>query len=351
MKILVAGDVHWSSYSSILRSRGERYSTRLEYLIQSLNWVEDMASLKNCDAVVFLGDFFDRAELNSEEITALKEVHFRDRIQHYFLVGNHEAGKASLNISTAHLFNLSNNITVCDTPVIREDEYDNTLVFLPYILESNRLPLTEYLPPVSTNLIVFSHNDIKGMQMGKFFSKEGFSIEEIESNCRLMVNGHLHNGSTVGRNIINLGNLSGQNFSEDADVYRHNVLLLDTSNFSAEWYENPYALNFYKLDFTSCSEADASNISERISSLTNAVCTVKVNDEVRPVVEQILENNVRNIIERRLIVEHSTCPTESVSVNKLSGDHVQQFAEFVKENVAACPEFYEELLYITAGVK
>lgn len=350
MKILVAGDVHWSSYSSILRSRGERYSTRLEYLIRSLNWVEDMAALKKCDAVVFLGDFFDRAELNSEEITALKEVHFRDKLQHYFLVGNHEAGKASLSISTAHLFNLSSNITVCDRPIIREDEHDNTLAFLPYILESDRLPLTEYLPPVSTNLIIFSHNDIKGMQMGKFVSKEGFSITEIESGCRLFINGHLHNGTTVGRNIINLGNLSGQNFSEDADIYRHNVLLLDTSNFSVEWYENPYALNFYKLDFTGCSDVDINYIRDRVASLTNAVCTVKVNDRVKAVVEHVLDNNPQ-VIERRLIVEHSTRPLETVSVNKLSGDHVQQFVEFVKEHVAACQEFDEELLYITAGAK
>ena len=43
MKILVVGDIHWSAYSSILRSRGKRFSTRLEYLIKSMNWVEDMS--------------------------------------------------------------------------------------------------------------------------------------------------------------------------------------------------------------------------------------------------------------------------------------------------------------------
>ena len=41
MKIGVIGDVHWSSYSSIVRSTGDVYSTRLENLIQSINWSEN----------------------------------------------------------------------------------------------------------------------------------------------------------------------------------------------------------------------------------------------------------------------------------------------------------------------
>ena len=44
MKILCVGDVHWSQNSSILRSRGEYYSTRLQNLIASVNW-RDIFSL------------------------------------------------------------------------------------------------------------------------------------------------------------------------------------------------------------------------------------------------------------------------------------------------------------------
>ena len=43
MKICCFGDTHWSEYSSILRSMGEKYSTRLENLIKSVNWVFDIA--------------------------------------------------------------------------------------------------------------------------------------------------------------------------------------------------------------------------------------------------------------------------------------------------------------------
>ena len=60
MKILVVGDVHWSIYSSIVRKRGEIYSSRLENLIKSINWVEKVAQDQKCSMVIGLGDFFNR---------------------------------------------------------------------------------------------------------------------------------------------------------------------------------------------------------------------------------------------------------------------------------------------------
>ena len=57
-KLFVYGDVHWSTYSSIIRSRGEQYSTRLENLIRSVNWAEALAEKYNCETVICLGDFF-----------------------------------------------------------------------------------------------------------------------------------------------------------------------------------------------------------------------------------------------------------------------------------------------------
>ena len=43
MKFLICGDVHWSEFSSILRKMGDKYSKRLENLINSINWVEEQA--------------------------------------------------------------------------------------------------------------------------------------------------------------------------------------------------------------------------------------------------------------------------------------------------------------------
>ena len=216
MRLLILGDCHWSSYSSIVRSRGEKYSTRLENLIKTMSWIEAEAVTKGCDTIVCLGDFFDQSELGAESITALQEVPWSE-IPHWFIVGNHEMGRGNLEHSSSHLFNLLPNASVIDE-VKFFNTNDTTIVSIPYILESNRKPLKEYLGnyPLKENVIILSHNDIAGIQMGQFISTTGFSIEEIEENCDLFLNGHLHNGAEIGNKIINVGNITGQNFSEDA---------------------------------------------------------------------------------------------------------------------------------------
>ena len=115
MRYFIFADPHWSSYSSIVRSRGEKYSTRLENLIKTINWVESEAQNQNCNTIVCLGDFFDKSELNSEEITALQEIKWANII-HYFLVGNHEMGRNNLELSSSHLFALIPHIAVLDCP-------------------------------------------------------------------------------------------------------------------------------------------------------------------------------------------------------------------------------------------
>lgn len=74
MKVAICGDVHWSTSSSIIRQRGTNYSERLENLIKSVNWFEDLSKEENCDMNIYLGDFFDRPDLNSQEISALSEI-------------------------------------------------------------------------------------------------------------------------------------------------------------------------------------------------------------------------------------------------------------------------------------
>ena len=67
MRYLIYTDVHWCTYSSIIRSRGETYSKRIENLITSINWAENLALEKGCNEIICLGDFFDKPDLTSEE--------------------------------------------------------------------------------------------------------------------------------------------------------------------------------------------------------------------------------------------------------------------------------------------
>ena len=350
MKILVFGDVHWSSYSSIIRSRGTKYSTRLENLISSLNWVTELAYTHSCNGIVCLGDFFDKAELNSEEITALEEWKLVMDIPYYFLVGNHEAGRSSLEMSSAHVMSLTSNCYVISEPSMITDYWGNEICFLPYIFENARRPLAEYFPKSSKKRVIFSHNDLSGVQMGKFVSKDGFSLDEIADNCTLFVNGHLHNASCPSANVVNLGNLSGQNFSEDAMYFNHCAMILDTETFKVDYYENPYAFNFYKFDFSNCNDDKFIQMTlDKCKS--NSVVTIKVNTENKFTVEDLL-SCTPNIIEARIIVDMSVSKEVEYEKDSMSFsvDHIKQFDSFIREQLGSSKEVLEELRVVTGGI-
>ena len=86
MRILYYGDVHWSQYTSILRSRNEYHSLRLDNLIFSVNWAEEQAAYCGCSAIIIGGDFFDSNHLNSEEISALQHIRWAPT-SHVFITG------------------------------------------------------------------------------------------------------------------------------------------------------------------------------------------------------------------------------------------------------------------------
>lgn len=342
MKILIIGDVHFSQYSSILRKRGNTFSKRLENLIQSVNWVEDLADKNKCDMVVYLGDLFDKPFLNNEELTALTDINWSDP-PHYFLCGNHEINSRNTAINSANILFLDNSSNVISTPYKLKIDNSLELCFLPYIFEDERKSISEYFDSYSKKRLIFSHNDLKNFQFGRFFSKDGFDIKDIESNCDFYFNGHLHNSSNVTDKIINVGNITGQNFSEDAFIYEHRVIIFDTDTMSFSSIENPYSINFYKIDFT---KEDVSTI-DFMSLITkqNAVCTAKCFEKDREVVQSWLNDNS---IEYRILIQPESKKGDNIQISNesLSVDHIEKFKEYVVANFDVNELVKEELMEI-----
>lgn len=329
MKIGIVGDIHWSKYSSILRSRGKKYSKRLENCIESINWAED--TTRDCDMVVYLGDFFDHESLKSEEITALSEIKW-NKLPHKFLVGNHELGLNDLSFSSAHIFDLH------DKEVIDHSMswiYSGVEVcYLPYMLDMKE-SIEEYFGDYpAEKRIIFSHNDIAGVQMGKFVSTSGFDINDIEANCDLFINGHLHNGTQVSNKIYNIGNLTGQNFSEDANIYKHNIFILDTDTLEIEQIENPYALKFYKFN----SLEDLMNYELE----SNSIITAKLYNGVVDKAKDYVKDN-ENIIAHRFIILQDESRDVSTSNVSLTINHLEKFQEFVLDKLGNDTTVVEEL--------
>lgn len=328
MKILIVGDIHIAPTSSIVKNRGEKFTLRLENCIKSINWCEKIAKENNCDLEVFLGDTFDKPNLDQETITAIRDIKWNS-ISKYMIIGNHESAESDLAFSSTNVFN-SSKIKIINNIHSEMTENDTELLFLPYITENNRADLDSYTNKLASKRIIFSHNDISGIQLGPIISKTGFKVEDILNNCDMFINGHLHNGTWVKQNRIrNLGILTGANFGEDADKYPHNIMILDTDTMTYTDIENPFAFNFYNITVNSKIDFD------KFSKLkTNSVVSVKCNDDLVIELHELIDNNV-NIICSRVVIQHidHTETDTQPNITDLRVDHLQKLIEFCKEKI------------------
>jgi hypothetical protein len=315
-----------------------------------MNWVEMLAWNQGCECIICCGDFFDSSVLNCEEISALQEVRWAP-ISHVFLTGNHESNINSLEYSTTDLFKLCPNSCVINTP--QQYFIDNTTVefcFLPYVLESDRKSIEEYFGKQSCNRVIFSHNDLKNVQYGCFLSTEGFDVADIENNCNLFFNGHIHNCANVSKKIFNVGNLTGQNFTEDALKYQHCAAILDTETLEYKLYQNLYALKFYKIDATDCKTVE--ELTHKLNDInSNGVATVSVSESLSDEARSILDHMKKDYIqEYRLLVKRDTVLHEdNVEAFSVNVDHLKQFESYVRSNIGNDTIIEEELLNIMRG--
>lgn len=354
MRILICGDVHWSTYSSIIRRRGTDYSRRLENCINSINWVEEQAENHHCDRIIYLGDFFDKAELNSEEITALKEIQWSN-VPHQILVGNHELGSANGQYNTARLFNLLPGFDIICEPKV-EVGYGYYFLYLPYIFEQDRKTVEEYfhsqIEPNTfvtqevKNMFIFSHNDLKGVNYGMFESKEGFDVRDIDSHCCACFNGHIHNnGEVIPNKLFNVGNLTGLNFNEDGTKYDHQIYILDIEgcNYRIHTAANPYAYLFYKVEINK--EEDF----KKLSFKPHAIVSAKCKESLVPALRNFLEQDL-NVEEFRIItiIESQLCDSQQAT-QLASIDHLAQFQSYVLEHLGSTESVVKELQEVVNG--
>lgn len=342
MKICVFSDTHWSKNTSIVCSRGNKYSTRLELLIKSMNWVNELAVKENCSSMICLGDFFDKSQLVDEEIEALREIKWNKLNTHY-LVGNHESSVASLDFSTVGLFRNKRVKIVSKPEVVIADTCD--LLFLPYITEDNRRPLKDYLDEfksiIDRKLIILSHNELLGINYGAYESKIGFDIKDIESNCDLFLNGHLHNSEWISKKILNVGSLSAHNFTNDSYRYKYGAWILDTETLSMTFFENPYALNFYKITIDS-----ESDLGKLVDLKKNAVISIKCKENLTEEVRKYLSNV--DVVASKLSFTYDSVISNESTVGIEVSDHLAKFRDFIlsRDDIDNIDIFKEELMEV-----
>lgn len=298
---------------------------------------------KQCDTIVYLGDFFDRCDINAEEATALKRIEWNN-LNHHFIIGNHEANTWQLLYTPVDVLNRDNFIIEHEVAKYELDTKTD-LYILPYIREDMRKPLTEYLEGFdpSRKNIILSHNDIKGVQYGRFLSEEGFPLTDIERNCDLFINGHIHNLGFLNqrKSILNLGIICGKDFNENAFEHEHCVCIVDTDTLSLDLIENPCGFNFYKLDITSSLDM------VRLENLkNNAVVSVRCLDTLLDQVKEKI-TNLPNIVESRLVIYRDQTPANMEGEEKIidlsNSNYLDQFTGFIRGHLGEGPVVMHEL--------
>jgi len=342
-KYLIYSDCHFSQYSSILRSMGEKYSTRLHNLINSISWAERLADQYECDGVINLGDFFDRPDLTPMEITALQDVYFSNR-PHVVITGNHDANISNLEFSSVQIFK-STKARIITEPVSEDITDKVSFHYIPYLTEDKKKPLRDFLCG-DKKKIVLSHNEIAGLQYGKFISQTGFGVNEILENCTLFINGHLHNGCIINNRIVLVGNLTGQNFNEDASRYEHYAYVLtvnDDGSIDLDPHVNPYAFNFYKLYINKPEDLKV------FSSLkNNSVLSISCNNKLLPKIDSLIRSTDK-IIEYRLVTIYSNSNnSQDEIVDFKVEDHLQQFIDYVQTKIPPSEILSEELVKLSS---
>ena len=338
MKCLIYTDPHFCERYSIVNSYGDNFTTRLENQIKSLNWAENLAKERGCQYVICAGDFFDKPQLTDQELTALREIEWAPFCVHYFLVGNHESEESDLHFSSAKALEGKNRFVISEPRLFKEPGFE--LAFLPYIVESERKTAEDYFEALSdTPRLLVSHNDLFGIQMGPVESKVGFKPTDLEKICTLCVNGHLHNGVKVTEKVINLGNLTGKDFGEDAFKYKHNVMIIDTDTFKYELVENPYAFNFYKLEISEAKDF------EKFGKLKgNAILSIKCIDKLVKQAREELVKIADKVLDSRIItVRQPSDNEEAIDISDLTMDHLTKFYEICHEKIENSKILEEEL--------
>ena len=333
MKVLIYTDTHISQYSSIVKSLGKKYSTRLEQLILSFNWAEKLAVDEGCQAVFNLGDTFDKPTINPMEATAVQEIQWNN-LPHYVLVGNHDSNVQSLEYSSVAVLKKNGFNVLSEEYSFVDEETDTKFIFIPYVAEDIRQKL-DY-PRTTAKQVILSHNDIAGFNFGKFVSTEGFSVDEIEANCDLFLNGHLHNKGSLGKKIINVGNLCGQNFNEDSFRYQHGAFILDTATMELKFYENPYSLNFYKL------LVDQNHPLSRYTFKDNAVLMIKCEKSCVEATKEYLDK-IKPVAYRLNIYQDETVSSDDTEIKLEKVDHIQQFKDYILETLGNTEIVRDEL--------
>ena len=324
MKIGLYTDAHFSQSSSIILGKKDSFSGRLQNLIESFCWMNETFQKHGVEEIFCLGDLTDKPNLTAEEISALGKCNLEG---HRLILGNHCRSDKDGNFNSLSIFK-----NVYKQPGFLQLG-NCSFYILPYNSTLEDLNALNPKPDV-----ILSHNDIKDFNYGNYLSDVGYELADILANCKLFINGHLHNGEwLVQDRIMNLGSITGVNFASCGGQWDPSIGILDTDTLSVELIENPIAYKFRKVSFNNYPE-----VKNYLSSLKkqNYVLQVKV--------PQRIVSDVRDLLDKTDAVTASrvlSLPEQISYDNKMKLEEAQEkpdAGEFSKSPYEKLREYVSE---------
>lgn len=265
-KIAITADIHFCKRESLVENR-------YPYLVKSIEWADGL----DADLHFDLGDFFNTSHLTAEDVAVLDAVKFKN--EWHCITGNHEQdGHNSL------LRYFRDIHVIYQKPQLKNFGKDvGWVLFIPFT--KTPTPLNELLKklPKNEQVLVCSHCDFVGM----FGTEEGagYHIDEINADERIKMwlNGHYHQRMYLSKKIIVVGNLCGQNFTQDFN--QHGVAIYDTAEDTVSFIENPYALVFGKMDTGKPSCRDIRKQIE-FDPVKRYVLAIQTDSELKPMMKE-----------------------------------------------------------------
>lgn len=313
----------------------DKYSTRLNMLVQSGKWMYDLFDKNNVDIIVNCGDMLDSHIVRAEEMTALSEFYnYSKGIPEYTLIGNHDTLDNSREFYSTSILNNMGFIHVLNEPCVLKIPYkDESIAFLPYM--KSELINDSLLRELSNKSdILFSHIDIKGSHLRPdYIMDSGVSAELLSMNFKYVFNGHLHTAEKIPTSenyICNIGSFSSNSFS-DNNSYIPSVLIFDTESKSIQRFEIPYAILFRKVTIHRISDLVEyiNNLDNNYKYIVRTRVPYNIKDEVRKLIA-----DSDKILSYRIVIDQSSSNQVLRSSEILSDDSdiKADFQKFISDN-------------------
>lgn len=221
MRVLFVGDNHISSKTPI--NRTDNY---MEATLNKLSDCVDIAIDKKVDAVVLLGDLFDRREEGSEAVSGTVKILNRKRnFPIYITVGNHDI------MSTYPLERSSLGIVIESGLLLKEDYVSELGIAFAHFTPSLDNDIKEGFLKSYPAPIWACHASISDSP--SMFEEFTFLFEDtpLHEHTKLVISGHIHHPMrklrSDGKLFINPGAIGRRSANKDNLERELSVLLLD----------------------------------------------------------------------------------------------------------------------------